>query len=115
MDHLKDITFWVYVYNIIVASAGFLLFCFWWYKVKAASEVYKYFTFLLLAISFEKVIALIIRIDSGVKIVSKTYHDTWIWHVRTLPTAVILTLIIIMASRRLVKIYTENKKNILID
>jgi hypothetical protein len=105
-----DITAWVYFYNIFVALSGFVLFCYWWHRVKKASEVYKYFTFLLLALSFEKTIALVIRVETGVRVAFTGSHDSILWHMRTLPTAIILTLIVAMAIRRLASMDEDDKK-----
>jgi hypothetical protein len=72
--------------------------------------VYKYFTFLLLALSFEKTIALIIRVETGVRVAFTGSHNSILWHLRTLPTAIILTLIVAMAIRRLASMDEDNKK-----
>ena len=109
MIYSNDLTFWVYVYNIVIGVVGCALFCYWWYKIKIASEIYKYFTLLLLTLSFEKIVALITRINSNVRISSESTHDTLIWHLRTFPTAIILTFIVIMAVRRLTRI-SDNKE-----
>jgi hypothetical protein len=108
---LNDTAFLVYLYNVIVCFIGAVLFIWWWYKISIASEVYKYFTFLLLSLAFERSIVLYSR---SLKLCEEpeilfNFVDGKLWSIRTLPSAIVLTLIVAMVIRRLHILFKNTK------
>lgn len=98
---LTDPVMWIYTYDMVICLAGFIIFLWWWIRLRTASEVYAYITFLLLATAVERLIALSVR--------ALMYYDiekagdalnSLAWILRTIPGTVIMGLIVLRMALR---------------
>jgi hypothetical protein len=102
---ISDLTFVSYGVIGGISLYGFALFFWWWRRIGKATEVYLYVTFLFAAIFV--VAGGVIHARYLLLIGQETeYHRlvmAWFWHVRTVPLAVILFLIVARMTQRVVR------------
>jgi hypothetical protein len=108
-----EIGFILYCYNFAIGLIGFGLFLWWWKSVGEASFVYKCFTFILIAWSFQNGIAS----RSRYLYLTGQYEDfheylhTDLWDFRTVPMTVLITVILISMIFRVRKAI-KNERNV---
>jgi hypothetical protein len=101
---LHDIAFWSYAFNGGVALYGFFLFALWWRKVGRASDVYKFFTILLLAIFIvyggNIHIRILMAIDPQRAL---AFSNSIPWYIRTWLEGIVLLIIMVRMSTRIIR------------
>ena len=99
----EDLAFWSYLYNGAISLYGFLLFAWYWKKVGRASDVYKFFTILLLSIAIVyggNVHIRIIRAADHHKAIQ--FSDSLLWYARTWLEGLVLTIITFRMTKRVI-------------
>ena len=98
---MSDLTFCIYTATSILSLSGFVLFIWWWFRMRSASEVFVYVTLLLLFIGVERGFLAVFR---HAVVVDYTWAHSLIlnewWALRTIPELVIISLIIVRMARR---------------
>ncbi len=108
---LSDPCFLVYSAIVIVALYGFCLFLWWWKKVGQASEIYIYFTILLLSeaiYNFFNALARYFRDTNDIELYW-SLMDSPIWVLRAVFHLLVLSTIIGCVTVRAIK--TTRKAN----
>jgi hypothetical protein len=99
---INDIAFWSYVANGGIALYGFIIFAWWWRRVGRASEVYQFFTYLLLAIFIvyggNVHIRILMAIDPQRAL---DFSNSVPWYVRTWLEGIVLLIIMVRMTQRI--------------
>ena len=103
---MYDITFWLYLFNFILSTGGFIIFAWWWWKIGRTTEIYAYITLLFLSD------ALLFGGNVHIRILKSLdpqaalqMLDSLRWHLRTTLHAIILSLILWRMLKRILKTY----------
>jgi hypothetical protein len=102
MTHIyTDIAFLSYAVMCLVSLYGFLLFLWWWYKIKKVSDVYAYITYLFASMVF--VFAPQIYARYLLFVDKENYTDllrSSTWELRSIPAIIVLLIICIKMTIR---------------
>lgn len=104
-----DLSIILYTGIIILGTYGFLLFLWWWFKTKHASEVYVYIMILFGGVALDKFLPLLARIE----LVGGHHEDMMVilesraWNLRSIPMLCALLLIL---SRMTWRIMRRNRR-----
>jgi hypothetical protein len=99
------------IYTLIILSTAFSggMFVWWWVKIRHASEVYIYITFLMFAVCYTNVFNFIARYSyiayPGTDAFEAVLNHP-AWGVRGTPTVIIVCLIIVRMMQRIVRVRT---------
>jgi hypothetical protein len=98
-----DIALFLYIWTSLACWYGFALFLWWWYKVKRASKVYAYMTFLLAGIGYATTMAGVSRVYflTGNYDFVHNLLASHVWEYRLVPMSVILTVIVVRMTLRI--------------
>lgn len=84
----------VYAYQVFIHGMGGILFVVNWIRVRKVSAVYKYITFILWAATYHYSLSVYVRHIKHTTEDYLAFLDSWIWHTRSIPLALGLTIFI---------------------
>jgi hypothetical protein len=101
-------SFWIYFACAIVTGWGFIIFLWWWVKVKKTTEVYKYVVILLFAEFLEKSIFAFLRgwgLNDTTIWIYRLMFSKWAWIIFTAPTTIAFGLLVFSMTIRIYRSY----------
>jgi hypothetical protein len=91
---LTDFAWVMYLLSSCISWFTFMLFIWWWAQTRTASEIYKYFTFMIAANAISDMTALYSRTLIFINHEAyMSFVQTWIWNIRRVPEMMIMSII----------------------